>query len=65
MHKTEMVRIAFELDPDTAWEYAQFLKRVCRESYRQYARNDDETQLMVDASEVIRRAFAEQGFAPR
>ena len=65
MPKTEMVRISFELDPDTAWEYAQFLKRVCRESYRQYARNDDETQLMVDASEVIRRAFSEQGFAPR
>jgi hypothetical protein len=39
--KTDTVKIAFELEPDDAWEYAQFLKRVCRESFRQYARNSE------------------------
>ncbi len=53
--KTDNVRIAFELEPDMAWEYAQFLKRVCRESFRQYARNEEETQRMVDASELSGR----------
>lgn len=61
----EAVKITFELEPDLAWEYAQFLKRVCRESFREYARNEEETQRMVDASEVIRQAFAASGYAPR
>jgi hypothetical protein len=60
-----MVKISFELEPDQALEYAQFLKRICRESFRQYARNEAETQRMVDASDVIRRAFAASGYAPR
>ena len=44
---------------------AQFLKRVCFSDYRGCATSEAEAYHMIDASEHIRRALAEQGYAPR
>jgi hypothetical protein len=48
-----------------AWEFAQFLKRVCFSDYRDHATNDDEAYQMVNAGERIRDALAQVGYAPR
>jgi hypothetical protein len=48
-----------------AWEFAQFLKRVCFSDYRGHATSDDEAYHMIDAGERIRSALAGQGYVPR
>jgi hypothetical protein len=48
-----------------AWEFAQFLKRVCFSDYRGHATSDAEAYHMVNAGERIRHALADQGYAPR
>jgi hypothetical protein len=48
-----------------AWELAQFLKRACFSDYRGHATSDEEAYHMINASELVRRALAEQGYAPR
>jgi hypothetical protein len=59
------VEITVTLTETEAWEYAQFLKRVCFSDYRSCATSDAEAYHMRDAGEHIRRALAEQGYAPR
>jgi hypothetical protein len=59
------VEIQVTLTDEQAWEYAQFLKRVCFSDYRDHATSDEEAYQMVNAGERIRRALAEQGYAPR
>jgi hypothetical protein len=59
------VEITVTLTDAQAWEFAQFLKRVSFREYRNNATCDDEAYLMRDAGEFIRRALAEQGYAPR
>jgi hypothetical protein len=59
------VDIILTLTDAQAWEYAQFLKRVCFSDYRSHATSDDEAHEMVNAGERIRSALAEQGYAPR
>jgi hypothetical protein len=61
----ETVKITVTLNADQAWEFAQFLKRVSFREYRANATCEDEAYLMRDAGEIIRRALAEQGYAPR
>lgn len=59
------IPIIVVLTETEAWEYAQFLKRVCFSDYRGCATSDTEAYHMLDAGERIRRALAEQGYAPR
>lgn len=61
----ETVEITVTLTADQAWEFAQFLKRVSFREYRANATCEGEAYLMRDAGEIIRRALAEQGYAPR
>jgi hypothetical protein len=59
------VEIQVTLSDAQAWEFAQFLKRVCFSEYRNNATSDEEAYHMRDAGELIRRALAQAGYAPR
>jgi hypothetical protein len=61
----DSVQITVILTDTQAWEFAQFLKRACFSDYRGHATSDDEAYHMIHAGELIRRALAEQGYAPR
>ena len=61
----DSVQITVILTDAQAWEFAQFLKRACFSDYRGHATSDDEAYHMIDAGELIRRALANQGYAPR
>ena len=57
--------LAIELTDEQVWAFAQFLKRVAVDDYRRLAVDGDEAYAMHDAGDAIRRALAEQGYAPR
>lgn len=59
------IRIQIELPDSQAWAFAQYLKRVGLDDYRQRAADDAEAWEMQEAGEVVRRALAEKGIAPR
>lgn len=59
------VDIHVTLTDAQAWEFAQFLKRVCYSDYRQHATSEAEAYRMVEAGERIRAALAQAGYAPR
>lgn len=59
------VEIEVTLSDAQAWEFAQFLKRVCYSDYRAHATSDAEAYRMVEAGECIRQALAQVGYAPR
>lgn len=58
-------RLVVELTADEAWDYAQFLKRVCYLDYRENAVDVEEAYRMLAVGEKIREALAQLGFAPR
>lgn len=51
------VTISVTLTDAEAWQYAQFLKRVCFSDYEQRARTGDEARTMVNGGEKIREAL--------
>ena len=59
------IRIQIELPDSQAWAYAQYLKRVGLDDYRQRAVDETEAWDMQCAGEIVRQALAEQGYAPR
>lgn len=61
----KLVRVEFELTADDAWDLAQFLKRVGFQEFRVNAADDDEAYRMRDAANLVRKALAGKGFAPR
>jgi hypothetical protein len=65
MNHEQTIEITVILTDAQAWEFAQFLKRVCFSDYRGCATSDAEAYHMRDAGELIRRALASQGYAPR
>jgi hypothetical protein len=65
MNPEHRVEITVILTDTQAWQFAQFLKRACFSDYRGHATSDTEAYQMIDAGERIRRALAEQGYAPR
>lgn len=65
MNQEHSVEITVRLTDAQAWQFAQFLKRACFSDYRGHATSDAEAYHMIDAGEHIRRALAEQGYAPR
>jgi hypothetical protein len=65
MSHEHLVEITVNLTDAQAWQFAQFLKRVCFSDYRSHATSDAEAYHMIDAGELIRSALASQGYAPR
>jgi hypothetical protein len=65
MNQQHLIEITVALTETQAWEFAQFLKRACFSDYRGHAASDDEAYHMINAGELIRRALAEHGYAPR
>jgi hypothetical protein len=65
MSHEHFVEITVKLTDAQAWQFAQFLKRACFSDYRSHATSDAEAYHMIDAGEHIRRALADQGYAPR
>lgn len=61
----ETITICCELPEDQALALAQFLKRVGYDAYRQCAVDEHEAYEMLFACDKLRRALAEQGYAPR
>ena len=59
------VTLEVELTEQEADDYAQFLKRVGFQEYRQNAVDDAEAYRMLDVGEKFRKILAEHGFAPR
>ena len=59
------VEVKVTLTDAQAWEFAQYLKRVCFSDYRLYATSETEAYRMREAGEIIRLALAEEGYAPR
>ena len=59
------VTLEVELTEQEADDYAQFLKRVGFQEYRQNAVDDAEAYRMLDVGEKVRKILAEHGFAPR
>lgn len=59
------VRIELDLTAEDAWDLAQFLKRVGFQEFRINAADDDEAYRMRDAANLVRKALAQSGFAPR
>jgi hypothetical protein len=65
MNHEHRVEITVTLTDAQAWQFAQFLKRACFSDYRNRATSEAEAYQMIDATEHIRRALADQGYAPR
>jgi len=61
----EQVVVQLLLSDEQAWALAQLLKRLGYADCRGLAQDDNEAWLMVLASERVRRALAEVGYAPR
>jgi hypothetical protein len=61
----KVVTIETTLTDAQAWEFAQFLKRVCFSDYRAHATCEAEAYRMIEAGERIRAALADAGYAPR
>ncbi len=61
----EPVTVRVELAPEQAWALAQLVKRIGWADCRSLAEDQAQTQLMIEATERVRDALAEVGYAPR
>ena len=61
----ELVTVHIELDAEQAWALAQLLKRIGWADCRSLAEDQAQTRLMIEATERVRQALAEVGYAPR
>ncbi|WP_301101442.1 hypothetical protein [Propionivibrio sp.] len=61
----ENVSLHIELSDENAWALAQFLKRLGFSDCRSLAVSDEEAWQMIRATEAVRAALAQQGYAPR
>ena len=61
----ELVTVAVELDAEQAWALAQLVKRIGWAECRSLAEDEAQTRLMIEATERVRQALAEVGYAPR
>lgn len=62
---TKTITLTVEMNDEQAWQFAQFLKRISWHDYRELSTSDDEARTMIEAGELVRKALAEAGFAPR
>lgn len=59
------VTISFEIEPDAAWELAQFCKRLTWSHFAECAVGKDNAYVMRDAHGLLYAALREAGFNPR
>ena len=57
--------VEFELNDAQAFALAQLVKRICWSDVHSNAVDDNETYLMIEALEVLRRGLADAGWHPR
>ena len=62
---TKTITLTVDMNEEQAWQFAQFLKRVGFYDYRELSTSDDEARIMIEAGELVRKALAEAGYAPR
>ena len=62
---TKTITLTVDMNEEQAWQFAQFLKRVGFYDYRELSTSDDEARTMIEAGELVRKALAEAGYAPR
>lgn len=58
------VNVRVELSAEQAWAVAQLVKGIGWSDCRSLAEDDEQTNLMIQATERLRRALAEAGHAP-
>lgn len=61
----EHITITVELDAEHAWALAQLVKRIGWADCRSLAEDEEQTRLMIAATERVRAALAAVGYAPR
>jgi hypothetical protein len=61
----ELITVAVELDAEQAWALAQLVKRIGWADCRSLAEDEEQTRLMIAATERVRAALAALGYAPR
>jgi hypothetical protein len=61
----ELITIAVELDAEQAWALAQLVKRIGWADCRSLAEDEEQTRLMIAATERLRAALAAVGYSPR
>ena len=61
----DLITVHVELEPAQAWALAQLLKRIGWSECRTLAEDAQQTRLMIAATERVRAALAEAGYAPR
>jgi len=61
----EHITITVELDAAQAWALAQLVKRIGWSDCRALAEDEEQTRLMIAATERVRAALAAVGVAPR
>ena len=62
---SDTITITASLSDAQALALAQFLKRVGLDDYKGLSVDADEAYTMLDAGEIVRKALAEAGYAPR
>jgi hypothetical protein len=63
--QTRTITLSARLTDAEAWNLAQFFKRVGFSEFRSNARDEQEAYAMRDAADIIRKALADAGYAPR
>ena len=61
----EHVIVNVELDAEQAWALAQLVKRIGWADCRSLAEDEEQTRLMIAATERVRAALAAVGYSPR
>jgi len=61
----EHITLHIELPEEQAWALAQLLKRIGFSDCRTLAEDEAQAYLMLHAAELVHRALAEAGCAPR
>lgn len=64
-HSMEHLIVTVELDAEQAWALAQLVKRIGWADCRSLAEDDEQTRLMIQATERVRAALAAAGYTPR
>ena len=61
----ELITITVELNAAQAWALAQLVKRIGWSDCRSLAEDDEQTRLMIQATDRVRAALAAVDYAPR
>jgi hypothetical protein len=61
----DLITVQVELNAEQAWALAQLVKRIGWADCRSLAEDEQQTRLMIEATERVRQALAEAGYAPR